>query len=293
MKTNHFLLLAIMLLLSAANAATLAVLEITLATDDDEIGLTVNETRFLTDELRRQAIRILPKDYSVLTREKIISLVPQTAENLNSVIDIGMVIKSDYVTHGLIGKLGNLFTLTIELYETSSGNLLGDFVKESTDLKGLLDAIRENAPNLFTKLIPETVSEPQQPTYKAGLRLGVQPETANDTQSVATPIPTNIPAEPKKSKTSFWVAIGLDALGAAALGLGVYNYSKAKSYYKDSQDLLKDVPNSNKYPEEYEKRESDFAAKYKKMQDTQMLRNIFYATGGALLSAGLAVHIWF
>jgi len=179
--------------------------------------------------------------------------------------------------------------LTVELYETSSGNILGDFVKEAADYKGLLDAIRENAPNLFAKLMPETVSEPPPPAYKAGLQLGAQMEAKSEQQ----PIPANVPAEPKKSKNSIWVAIGLDALGAAALGLGVYNYSKARGYYKECEELLKDVPNSNQKPDEYEKRESDFAAKYKEMQDAQMLRNIFYATGGALLSAGIAVHIWF
>jgi len=44
----------------------------------------------------------------------------------------------------------------VEIYETKSGNLLGDFVKESMNYKGLLDAIRENAPDLFAKITPET-----------------------------------------------------------------------------------------------------------------------------------------
>jgi len=289
MKIKRFLLLTALLLLTAtANAATLAVLEITIESDE-EIELTVNETKFLSDELRRQAVRLLPKDYSVLTREKIIALIPENAENLSTAVGIGTAIKSEYVTRGFIDKLGSLLMLTVELYETSSGNILGDFVKEAADYKGLLDAVRENAPNLFAKLMPETVSEPPPPAYKAGLQLGAQMEAKSEQQ----PIPANVPAVPKKSKNSIWVAIGLDAIGAAALGLGVYNYSRARGYYKDCEELLKDVPNSNQKPDEYEKREHDFAAKYKEMQDAQMLRNIFYATGGALLSAGIAVHIWF
>jgi hypothetical protein len=276
MKTNCILILATMLLLSAANAATLAVLEITPA--NDEMDLTINETKFLTDELRRQAMRILPKSYSVLTREKIIALIPSTAENLNSVIDIGMVIKSDYVTRGSIGKLGNLFTLTVELYETSSGNMLEDFVKESTDLKGLLDAIRESAPGLFSKLMP-----------KEELPAAPVPEIANDTPSMATvaEIPTNIPSEPKKLKTSFWVAIGLDVLGATAIRLGIYNNSKSNTYYNESQNILGDKSLDN------QAKRKAFDDKYKKMQDAETMRNIFYATGGALLLGGIAVHIWF
>jgi len=265
MKTSHFLLLTVLLCLVAANAATLAVLEITIASDD-EIDLTVDQTKFLTDELRRQAMRLLPKDYSVLTREKILSLIPETAENFNSVIDIGLVIKSDYVTRGSIDKLGDLFTLTVEIYETKSGNLLGDFVKESMNYKGLLDAIRENAPDLFAKITPETAKEP---------------------------IPTNIPTEPKKSKNSFWVAIGLDVLGATAIWLGVYNNANSSHYFNRSNDILKDIPDPDEYPEQYDGKEKEFKSERKKMQNAETARNIFYIAGGTLLLSGIAVHIWF
>jgi len=268
MKTSHLSPLAaiMLLLLATANATTLAVLEITIA--DDEVELSIDETKFLSDELRRQAIRILPKDYTILTREKILAINPETAENFNSIIDIGIAIKSDYITRGYIGKVGNLFTLTVELYETTSGKLLGDFIKESTDLKELLNATRENSPDLFAKIISETIKESQPPTS----------------------IPTSIPAEPKRSKTSFWVAIGLDVLGATAIGLGVYSNAKSRDYHRESQSLLKDVPEELG---QYAERESEFKSKYKKMQNAEIMRNIFYATGGTLLLGGVAVHIWF
>jgi hypothetical protein len=259
LKNMKYILIAALLCLATASAATIAVLEITVA--NNEMDLTIEETRFLTDELRRQAMRLLPKGHSVLTREKIISLAPENAENLTSVIDIGIAIKSDYVTRNFIGKLGNLFTLTVELYETSSGNLLGDFAKESTDMKGLLDAIRENSPDLFAKIPPPPIE-----------------------------IPTNIPAEPKKSKNSFWIAIGLDVLGATAIGLGIYNNSKSNDYYSKSKKLLEDgAKNREQYPEKKEA----FDVKYKKAQNAETARNIFYATGSALLLGGIAVHIWF
>ena len=260
---NHLkhTLLTTLLFLATANATTLAVLEITIYESEDEINLTIDETKFLTDELRRQATKILPKDYSVLTREKIISLVPQTAENLNSVIDIGIVIKSDYITQGFIRKLGGLFTLTVELYETSSGNQIGDFVKESSDYKGLLEAIRENSPTLFAKIMP--------------------PDTLAS-------ISTNIPAEPKKIKNSFWVALGLDVLGGAAIGLGIYNNARVSDYRSDCEKIKKEVDLAG-----YEAAERLFDDKHKKMQNAGTARNIFYATGGALLLGGVAVHIWF
>jgi hypothetical protein len=257
LKNLKYILIAALLCLATASAATIAVLEITVA--NNEMDLTIEETRFLTDELRRQAVRLLPKGHSVLTREKIISLAPENAENLTSVIDIGIAIKSDYVTRNFIGKLGNLFTLTVELYETSSGNLLGDFAKESTDMKGLLDAIRENSPDLFAKIPPPPIE-----------------------------IPTNIPAWQKKN--SVWVAIGLDVLGATAVGLGIYNNSKSNDYYRESKKLLDEGAEKQ---EQYQGKKGAFDAKYKKSQNAETARNIFYATGGALLLGGIAVHIWF
>jgi len=242
-------LLAALLLIATANAATIAILEITLSSDE-EMDLTIDETKFLTDELRRQATIILPKEHTVWTREEIISLVPQTAENLSTVIDIGRAIKSDYVTQGFIGKLGNLFTLTIEIYSTSDGKLLNYFVKETPDLKGLLDVIRENSPNLFAK----------------------------------------IPTEPKKTKTSFWIALSLDILGTGAIGLGIYNNAKSIEYYNKSKELREAVPNDEA---EYQKNQTAYKTEYKKVSKAEKTRNIFYATGGILLSSGLVIHIWF
>jgi len=258
-----YTLLAVVLCLATVNAATIAIFEITVA--NDEINLTIDETKFLTDELRRQAMRLLQKEHSVLTRDKIIALIPKNTQNLNSVIDIGMVIKSDYVTRGSIGKLDDMLTLTVELYETSSGDLLGDFVKESKDLKGFLDAIRKDSPDLFAKI-----------TQREKLNRGK--------------ISTNIPAEPNNTKTSFWVAIGLDVLGATAIGLGLYNNAKASDYYRESKELWNNRP---AVQGEYQGKKDAFNAKYRKVESAETARNIFYATGGVLLLGGIAVHIWF
>jgi hypothetical protein len=278
------LLATLLLLLSAANAATIAILEITIASDD-EIDFTIDETKFLSDELRRQAALLLPNDYSVLTREKIISLAQQTSEDLSTVLDIGRAIKSEYVTQGSISKLGGIYTLTVELYETQSGKLLGYFTKESPDLKGFLDVIRENSPSIFARIMPK-----EEPPAIA------IPETVKDTQLVVI-IPTNIPDEPEKSNNSLWVAIGLDVLGATAFGLGIYNNAKLNGYYNECKNILKNIPDPYQYPEQYEeqyeKADRSYAAKFKKMQNAGTTRNIFYITGGALLLGGVVVHIWF
>jgi hypothetical protein len=103
-------------------------------------------------------------------------------------------------------------------------------------------------------------------------------------------ISANIPAEPKKSKNSVWVAVGLDVLGAAAIGLGIYYNAKSSDYHRESQALLNDRSYKQ---EQYQEKKAAFDAKYKKMQNAETARNIFYATGSALLLGGISVHIWF
>jgi len=253
------LISAIMLLASITTAATVAILEITIA-DDEEIELTVSETRFLSDEFRRQAVKTLPSSYSVLTRDQIISFVSGTKDDFvySGYVEIGKALKSDYVTYGSINKLGDLLTLTLGLYETGTGTLLGEVAKEAQNLKGLLEAIREKTPELFAKI----------------------------TQGSGTDVPPIAVPEPKKSsdpktKTPLWVAIGLDALGVAALGLGIYFNSDANDSYKNYKNMENDLTRKQ------------YDSKYEDVKSSATKRNVFYATGTALLLAGITVHIWF
>jgi len=85
-----------------------------------------------------------------------------------------------------------------------------------------------------------------------------------------------------------WVAIGLDVLGAAAIGFGLYNNAKANDYHDELIKLKNNVQLSD-----YDSKKLEFEDNNKKMQDAGKLRNIFYATGGALLAGGIVVHIWF
>jgi len=263
-KQFYALLALILIALQTANASTIAVLEI--VSVDDEVELTIHETRFLTDELRRQAAGILPKEYSIMSRDQLIAAVSGTKDDFTSSkwVEIGKALKSEYVTYGSVGKLGNVLTLNIGLYETSSGILLGEIVGESPDLKGLLETIREKSPNLFAKLKKD---EPPTEQIKIAEPAKEEPKS----------IPANLPAEPSKSKNSFWVAVGLDVLGLAAIGVGIYQNAQMNAHYNDAKDLKKEG--------------KEFKETYKKAQDANSLRNIFYATGGALLLCGVGVHL--
>ncbi|MDR3001863.1 MAG: hypothetical protein LBU89_11435, partial [Fibromonadaceae bacterium] len=74
-------LLSLLLAATMASAQILAVLEI--VPSSEEVDLSVTEFRHLTDELRMQAREALPRNYSVLTRDNIIQLLPPTEDQAN------------------------------------------------------------------------------------------------------------------------------------------------------------------------------------------------------------------
>jgi len=85
----------------------------------------------------------------------------------------------------------------------------------------------------------------------------------------------------KKSNTPFYIALTLDILGAAVLGFGIYQHIHANKLYDDYKRI----------PELRPQKEYDDALK--KANDAKPMRDIGLCVGAALLSAGIAVHIWF
>ena len=273
----------IMTMVQAIYAAkTVAILEIIPKT---EIEMTLVEMRHLTDELRRQAIMALPRsDYSVLTRDNMIALLPPDEEEAECLaescaVDIGRAIGAEYISSGHIGLFSGDFTLSIELYETLSGKLLGSIVIESPNIRGLLTAIREQAPGLFAEIKPiEEVKKVEIEKNMAAKEQKLKVEVDSIPNSTLSTL--HSPPE-KKSKTPFYVAVGLDVLGAALLGLGIYQHIDASDKYETYKNMPKNLP------------EEEYSKAYKDVDATKTDRNIFYAIGSALLVTGIAVHIYF
>jgi hypothetical protein len=261
-------LLAISLFAAAYSRAitTVAVLEIV---PKSEIDVSITEMRHLTDELRRQAVLALPNDdYAILTRDNMLALMPPDEEEAECLaegcaVDIGRAIGAEYISQGSIGSFGGELSVSVELYETMSGKLLGSIVMESHDVKGLMVAIREQSPSLFSRIAKGTV-----------------PSVADSKTEQSRTIPTNIPTG--TNNTSTWVAISLDVLGAVALGFGIYKHIDANKLYDD----YKKMPEGAYKKEVYE-------AAFKKVDDARTLRSIGLIAGGVLLASGIAVHIWF
>ena len=144
----------VLLLLSAfAHSAVLAVLEIVPSNEVEE--LTISEYRLLSDELRRQAVNLLPtEEFTVLTRDGIISLMPPDEKEAECIaesctVDIGRAIGAEYISAGQIAKFAGKLSLTVELYETMGGRLLGSFLTYGTGIEGLMETIKAESPARF------------------------------------------------------------------------------------------------------------------------------------------------
>ncbi|MCL2282880.1 MAG: hypothetical protein FWC26_06140 [Fibromonadales bacterium] len=270
-------LLLFLLAASLASATgTVAVLEITPA---DELDLKISEYRHLTDELRTRAREALPDGYVVLTRDNIISLMPSDAEEAQCLaescaVEIGRAIGAEYVTQGFVGEFGGMLTLTVELYESMSGNLLGSFVTESKEVMSLLTTIREKAPGLFAKI---SKPAPSQPVKEQPKELDVASEIAKQPQK----IDPQVESIEKKTNTSFWVAVALDVVGA---GLLCYGYMQERAATDKFDSYMSLNASSSR---------SQFGDSWQKVEDASTIRNVSYVAGGIFLAAGIGVHVWF
>ena len=281
---NKFIFLVFIPLLAALTHAavnTVAVLEIIPSGD---MKLKLSEYRHLTDELRTKAREALPQsNYAILTRDNILSLMPPDSEEAQCLaescaVEIGRAIGAEYVTQGFVGEFDGLFTLTVELYESISGNLLGSFVTESDNLRGLLKAIREKAPGLFAR-IPVKPLEPKQKSIFS-LKKNIDSELDNN-KPVAKKIDPQVESVEKKSNVGFWVALALDVLGSAILLNGYFEDKEVAQSYKKYSSL----GNSSS--------QSEIDSAWQEVYDNRDARNSSYVVGSIFLVAGIGVHIWF
>jgi TolB-like protein len=251
---------------------TVAVLEL-LPNESVAGHIRIEESRHITDELRRQAVMSLPKgEYSVLTRDNIIALMPADegeAECLaeGCAVDIGRAIGAEYITQGTIGTFGSKLTISVELYETMSGKLLSSIVFESMNIDGLLSAIRSHAKPLFQGILDSRPSPPPllSPTSPAASQAG-------DAHSPLAP------AAGRGFGIPQWVGIGL---AAAGMGVGIYGILQNGRY----KSLHGDYMNASSA--------ADAEGAWQKVEDAKGSRNMGYAIGAALLAGGITVYFVF
>lgn len=153
---NKFLLVFLVLLFPLTAAAThVAVLE-TVAAKESQVS--AQECRYMTDELRNAALRVLPaeQNYTIMTRENISVMLPPgvTVEDCEGecLAETGRKIAADYVVQAHIAVFGTQLTLTAELYATASGKLVGSFTGRGDDVNALLQVVESQSEAFFRKI---------------------------------------------------------------------------------------------------------------------------------------------
>jgi len=211
----------------------------------------------LTDRMREIALGILPStSFTLLTHEAVIkrlggvkNYVKECRES-SCIVDLGRKASADYVAQAQVSAFGDKLRIKADLYKVSDGGLLGTFTDYSShDIEGLISVLGEKAPDMFRKISA----------------MPVQPVESN---------------EPRFYENKwFWVAVGLDMVGAGLVFAG---------YIKDG-DVKKELDKYNVRGQSSEY----YKDAREKVESSQSTRNVFYVAGGLVLASGVGVHILF
>lgn len=153
---NKFLFVLLVFLFPMVVSAThVAVLE-TVAAKESQVS--VQECRYMTDELRNAALKVLPaeQNYTIMTRENISVMLPPGTKiedcEGECLAETGRKIAADYVVQAHIAVFGGQLSLTAELYATASGKLVGSFTGRGDNVNALLQLIQEQSYEFFKKI---------------------------------------------------------------------------------------------------------------------------------------------
>jgi hypothetical protein len=127
--------------------------------DDSETQMEITDLTYLTGRLREIAVKVLSKDnYSVMTAQSIIDKLGSKEDALKSykaakaLAEKGRIVGSDYVGQARLGRFNDNLTINMELYNSTSGNLIGSFTGKAKDISGVLAILDEKAPTLFKQI---------------------------------------------------------------------------------------------------------------------------------------------
>jgi len=164
-KLTLFLLAALFSLIPAATSyAGIKYVAVVETEVDAQSGAAAKinkaEVREVTTVLRNEARNTLPSDiYKIMTSETVIAqggaVLEECAEE-NCVITLGSKIGADYIVRGTIGKVGTKLTLSILMYETEDGTLVGSARVSSEKVETLLDKAATACSEMYKKFDNET-----------------------------------------------------------------------------------------------------------------------------------------
>jgi len=225
----------------------------------------------LTDKVREIASKTLPQSGFLLLRQDAVVEAIGIEDYFVACKEgtcIGELAKKANANFGArcdVFKVDSSIGLKFELYSVNDEAILETFTDyEATDFYKMLAVLEARLPSAFQKMI----------TAEAPPPVVVPPSVAESPKQIETEIP-----KVEKSSTSFWVGLGLEVLGAAAIGVGFLQNSQM-------EDSFKKYGESGLSPEDYKKHWDD-------AESSRTNRNILYIVGGVLLASGIGVHICF
>lgn len=116
------------------------------------------QAAFITDVIRRKALRALGKEYEIITRENLLVLLQASGKKLEECegaceVDTGRLIGADLVVGGKMVRFGKTLNLILSLHSTHDGHLLSSAqASASGDLEGIPKAVAEACNELFAPL---------------------------------------------------------------------------------------------------------------------------------------------
>jgi len=129
--------------------------------------LSRTDVRQITTELRREAVKNLPRDrYNIMTTETVMAQgsakLEECAEE-NCIITLGSQIGADYIVRGTIRKTRTRFRLSVDIYETENGFLItSSEAVSSENIEELIDKAAAACAEMY-----KTFANPQNSTSRS------------------------------------------------------------------------------------------------------------------------------
>ncbi len=259
-----------MICATSAFSKYIAVLE---TINPNEVELSTNEKLFITDQLRAEAVTALAKyDFTIMTRENINVMLPpgKMIEDCEGecLVETGRNISADYIVQGRIGKFADELTLTVEMYETNSGKLIGSVIASNELVQGLLMELKGKSQDLFKTIILEEEKD-HSPAVAAQYL-----DNGKNNGSVPTNIKQNKHFVPR------WIP-WLSLAAGSVLWIMGYNCNEDLKNARSSYDRMDDSFSKG-----------DFDDKWEDIQYFEESRNAWYAIGSILISGSIALFIF-
>jgi len=229
-RLRCFFIIALFAGISVAGVKNVAVVETEIDAQSGASALmTSADVRLVTTELRREAVKNLPRDkYNIMTTETVYaqgSAVLEECADENCVITLGSRIGADYIVRGIISKIQTKLTLSVEIYETEDGNLVAssDPVRSESVLE-LLEKAAVACADMYRTFA--NTQRPASPAPISAPKPEPAPVAAEFKPAPAPLIPKspgviNVPNEAKTISEAIWLA-HTNGYGTILVAPGVY-----------------------------------------------------------------------